>query len=234
MAFDLANFKVLHRIKVGENPDAILYDAYLNRIFVFNGKSKSAVVFDPDSQKILATIPLPGKPEFAVSDGKGKVFVNIEDKNELIKIDGEQMVVLRTYPLSPCTEPKGLSINLAAKKLIVGCDKLAAIVSADSGKVLQTFKVGSGEDATAFDAIRHLAFISAGEGLLTVLREGKSGFEIIQNVYTVKGARTMAVDEKTGRVYLPIALFGPPDPKASGQPRPTIIPDTFALLVVGK
>jgi YVTN family beta-propeller protein len=234
IAFDLKHFEILQRFKAGENPDAIVYEPASKKILAFNGKSQNITVIDTQTGKVQANIALTGKPEFAVADGSGRVFVNLETQNELLEIDPVQFKVVAHYALKPCENPTGLSMDPASKRLIVGCgNQLAAIVDADTGHVSQTFKVGEGVDATAFDAQRKLAFISAGEGRLTILAEDQSGFHVLQDLATVPGARTLAIDTHTGRVFLPTAQFKPvtPSEKSEGHTRPTVISNTFAVLV---
>jgi len=231
VVFDLKDFKVVGKIKAGENPDCIIYDPSSKHIFAFNGRSQDVSVIDPATMKLTASIALSGKPEFAVSDGLGKVFVNIEDKSELAVIDSGKQKVISTYKLAPCAEPTGLAMDGDSRKLIVGCgNKMAVIVNANSGVILQKFKAGEGIDATAFDREHHLAFVSAGEGVLTILSENKSGFQLAQSFNTVKGARTLAVDEKTGHVFLPFAKL---EALREKKGRPSVVPGTFALLAVG-
>jgi YVTN family beta-propeller protein len=242
VVFDLKNLSVLTRIQAGENPDAVLYDPASQRVFAFNGKSKSITVIDAKTMKVVTSIPLHGKPEFAVSDGRGKVFFNLEDLGELIAFDSLKLKLEGTYPLKPCEEPTGLSMDSSKQRLIVGCgNSLAAIVGADTGHLQQTFNVGQGVDATAFDPGRKLAFVSAGadEGKLTVLYEAKDGFHFQQELQTVAGARTLAVDAKTGRIFLPFAQFVPVSPDKSPEGKPpghsrAIVPGSFAVLVVGQ
>ena len=226
------------KVKVGENPDAILYDPATKRVFTFNGRSHDSSAIDAATGKVLGTIPLDGKPEFAASDAKGEIFVNIEDKSELVAIDPDKLVVKAKWPLAPCTEPSGLSIDRKNRRLFVGCDnKMMAVVDADSGKVIATPAIGGGVDATAFDDETGLAFASCGEGMLTVVKEeSPSKFEVAENVPTARGARTMALDSKTHNAYTVTAKFGErPAPTADNpHPRPPILPDSFVVLVVGK
>src|SRR6266849_189639 len=151
--FDIKTLATSSKVKVGDNPDAILYDPATKRVFTFNGRSKDSTAIDGASGKVLGTIKLDGKPEFAASDGKGEVFVNIEDKSELVAIDPNKLEVKAKWPLAPCTEPSGLAIDRKNRRLFVGCDnKMMAVVDADSGKVLATPAIGEGVDATTFDA----------------------------------------------------------------------------------
>lgn len=227
------------KVKVGENPDAILYDPATKRVFTFNGRSQDSTAIDATDGKVLGTIKLDGKPEFAASDAKGEIFVNIEDKSELTAIDPAKLEVKAKWPLAPCTEPSGLSIDRKNRRLFVGCDnKMMAVVDADSGKVLATPAIGEGVDATAFDDETGLAFASCGQdAVLTVVKEeSPNRFSVAENVSTEKGARTMALDSKTHNAYTVTAKFGPrPAPTADNpHPRPPIVPDSFIVLVVSK
>jgi DNA-binding beta-propeller fold protein YncE len=236
VSFDLKTLKVVKRVKTGENPDAILFDRASGNILAFNGRSKSVSAVDPVSLQVVGTLSLPGKPEFAVDGEAGRVFVNVEDKSELLALDPVQMKILATYPLKPCEEPTGLSMDTASQRLIVGCgNRLAVIVDASTGRVTQSFKVGGGVDATAFDSDRKLAFVSAGEGRLTVLSEDRTEFHLLQDLVTIQGARTLAVDAKTGHVFLPNAQFKSvaSAQQTQGHVRPSVVPGTFGVLVVG-
>jgi DNA-binding beta-propeller fold protein YncE len=226
------------KVKVGDNPDAILYDPATKRVFTFNGRSQDSTAIDATNGTVLGTIKLDGKPEFAASDGKGGVFVNIEDKSELTAIDPAKLVVKQSWPLAPCKEPSGLSMDRKNRRLFVGCDnKMMAVVDADTGKVLATPAIGDGVDATAFDDEAGLAFASCGEGVLTVVREeSPDKFSVAENVPTQQGARTLAVDSKTHNVFVVTAKFAPPPAPTTDNPHPrrTITPDSFVVLVVGK
>src|SRR5271154_6613009 len=166
--FDLKTLATSSKGKVGDNPDAILYDPATKRVFTFNGRSQDSTAIDAATGKVLGTIKLDGKPEFAASDAKGKIFVNIEDKSELVAIDPNKLEVTAKWPLAPCEEPSGLSIDRKNRRLFVGCgNKMMAVVDADSGKVLATPVIGDGVDATTFDAETGMDFGSCGEGVLT-------------------------------------------------------------------
>jgi DNA-binding beta-propeller fold protein YncE len=235
--FDLKTLATSSKVKVGDNPDAILYDPATKRVFTFNGKSQDSTAIDAATGKVLGTIKLDGKPEFAASDAKGMIYVNIEDKSELTAIDPTKLEVKAKWPLAPCTEPSGLSIDRKHRRLYVGCgNKMMAIVDADSGKVLATPAIGDGVDATTFDAETGLGFASCGEGLLTVVKEDSPGKFSAENAPTQQGARTLALDEKTHNVFVVTAKFGPPPPATADNPHPrrTILPDSFVVLVVGK
>ena len=235
--FDLKSLAVSGKVKVGENPDAILYDPATKRVFTFNGKSHDATALDASDGKVLGTIKLDGKPEFAATDEKGEIFVNIEDKSELDAIDPQKLEVKAKWPLSPCTEPSGLAIDRKNRRLFAGCDKVMAVVNADTGKVVATLPIPEGVDATAFDDDTKFAFASCGEGVLVVVHEeSPDKFVLAENVPTQSGARTMALDTKTHNVFTVTAKFGPP-PAASGDnphPRRSIATDSFVVLVLGK
>ena len=226
------------KVKAGENPDAILYDPATKRVFTFNGRSHDSTAIDAESGKVLGTIKLDGKPEFAASDAKGEVFVNIEDKSELTVIDPNKLEVKATWPLAPCTEPSGLAIDRQHRRLFAGCDnKMMAVVDADSGKVLATPAIGEGVDATAFDDDAGVAYASCGEGVLTVVKEeSPQKFSVVENAKTEAGARTMALDTKTHNVFTVTAKFGPPPAPTADNPHPrrAILPDTFEVIVLGK
>lgn len=236
--FDIKTLVPSNKVKVGQNPDAILFDPATKRVFTFNGRSQDSTAIDAASGKVLGTIKLNGKPEFAASDAKGEIFVNIEDKSELVAIDPNKLEVKARWPLAPCTEPSGLSIDRKNRRLFVGCDnKMMAVVDADSGKVLATPAIGDGVDATAFDPGTGLAFASCGEGVLTVVKEeSPEKFSVAENIPTQQGARTMALDEKTHNVFTVTAKFGPPPAATPDNPHPwhTIVPDTFVVLVLAK
>jgi DNA-binding beta-propeller fold protein YncE len=235
--FDMNTLKTMNKVKVGENPDAILYDAATKRVFTFNGRSHDASVIDAEKGTVISTIKLDGKPEFAVSDEKGEVFVNIEDKSELAAIDSKSLQVKSNWALSPCEEPTGLAIDRKNRRLFSGCsNKLMVVVDADSGKLVTTLPIGEGVDGTAFDADTGFAFASCGEGLLTLVHEDSPGkFTVLENVATQRGARTLTLDPKNHQIFLVTAKFGA-SPAATGgrRPRPAILPDSFVVLVVGR
>jgi DNA-binding beta-propeller fold protein YncE len=235
--FDMRTLKTLNKVKVGDNPDAILYDPASKRVFTFNGRSHDATALDAAKGEVVGTIKLDGKPEFAVSDGKGGVFVNIEDKSELVSFDPYKLVVKARWPLAPCEEPSGLAMDHKNRRLFSGCDKLMAIVDADSGKVVSTLPICDGVDATAYDDETHLAFASCHDGKMTVIREeSPDEFSVAETVTTQEGARTMALDPKTHNVFTVTAKFGPPPAPTADRPhpRPTILPDSFVVLVMGR
>lgn len=216
--FDLRTLKVSQKIKVGQNPDAILYDPFSQRVFAFNGRSHDASVIDAKAANVVGTIPLGGKPEFAVSDGQGQVYVNLEDKAELALIDPSKMDVKARWPLAPCEEPTGLALDRSNHRLFSGCsNKLMAIVDAGSGKLITTMPIGDGVDGVAFDPGSNLAFSSNGEGSVTVVKEeSPEKFRVLENVPTLAGARTITLDPQTHQIYTVAKA------------------DTFVLLVLAK
>jgi DNA-binding beta-propeller fold protein YncE len=236
--FDLKTLKPITKVKVGENPDAIVYDPITKRVFTFNGRSHDATAIDAANGTVVGTIPLDGKPEFAVSDLSGEVFVNLEDKSQLLAINPAKLQVTSRWPLTPCESPSGLAMDRKNRRLFAGCDnKLMAIVDADSGKLVTTLPIGRGVDATAFDPGTSLAFASCGEGVLTVIREDSPDkFSVEENAPTAAGARTMALDEKNHAAYVVTAKFGPPPAPTADQPhpRPAILADSFLVLVLSK
>ncbi|MFI5135257.1 MAG: YncE family protein [Chitinophagales bacterium] len=237
--FNLTTLETIEKIKVtGMNPDAILYDPFTKKIFTFNGRSSNSTVIDAASDKIISTIPLPGKPEFAVSDGKGKVYANIEDKSLICVIDPVKMNVITQWSIAPGEEPSGLAIDVKNNLLFSGCDnKLMAISDIASQKVIDSLPIGVRVDGAEFDPALHVAYSSNGEGTITVVKEESSTkFSVLETVTTQKGARTMALDYKTHLLYLPTAEFGdtPAPTSDNPNPRPPIKPGTFVVLEVGR
>ena len=235
--FDLKTLKQIAKIKLdgAENPDAILYDPASKRVFTFNGRSKNATEIDAEKNSVVTTIPLDGKPEFAVSDEKGTVFVNIEDKSELTSIDPRKGAVLKTWSLAPCEEPSGLAMDRAHRRLFSGChNKMMAVVNADTGKVIATPAIGEGVDANAFDSSSELAFSSNGDGTLTVVHEeSPDKYAVADNARTQRFARTMALDTSNHDVYLVTAEIEEAPPAKEGErPRRSMKPGTFTLLVM--
>jgi YVTN family beta-propeller protein len=236
VVFDRATFAVKVTIPAGTNPDGITFEPVTKTVWAFNGRSKNVSVLDTKTNTIVATTPLPGKPEFPQANGKGSVFANIEDQNSIVKLDAKSHQVLATWKLEGCDSPSGLAIDRAAHRLFSVCDGgKMAIVDYASGKVLGLASIGDGPDAAAFDAKHKLAFSSnGGSGTLSVVDTSKPGFPTKQTVTTTKGARTMTMDATTGRIYLVTAQFGPPPAPTADRPhpRPSIVPDSFEMLVV--
>ena len=225
-------------IPVGMRPDGILYDSFSKRLFTFNSNSKDATAVDPASGKPVGTVPLGGKPEAAASDGAGTIFVNIEDKSELVAFDARTLTVKQHYPLAPCEEPSGMAADLAHGRIFSGCDnKMIAVTDMKSGKVVAQIPIGEGVDANRFDPATGLVFSSNGEsGTLTIAHEdGPNKFTVLQNLKTAEGARTMELDAKSHRVYVVTADRKPGTPTADRpKPRPVPVPGTFRLLVIGR
>jgi YVTN family beta-propeller protein len=235
--FDLATLAPVARVAVdGSHPDAILYEPVTHRIFTFNGGSANASVIDAATHSVIGHVPLGGAPEFAVYDGKGTVFVNIEDKSEMVAIDAATMKERARWSLAPGEGPSGLAIDRSHHLLFSVCDNQKMIVSdADKGAVIANLPIGTRVDGAAFDEARGLAFASCGQGVLTVVHEvSPTKFEVVENDSTQRSARTIALDPGTHRLYLPAAQFGPaPAPTADmPRPRPPMTPGSFAILVV--
>src|SRR6266849_5626990 len=212
--FDLKTLKTIGTVNTGANPDAIVYDSGTKRVFTLNGRSKDATAINAADGTVAGTLALGGKPEFAVADGKGSIYVNIEDTSELVQFDPQKLTVTHRWPQKPCQEASGLAIDRKNRRLFSGCDnKMMAVMDADSGKVVATPPIGEGVDANGFDPATQLAFASNGDGTLTVVHEDSPDiFTVVENVPTRKSARTMALDLKTHNIFLPAADFDPPAP----------------------
>ena len=235
--FDLDTLKVTGKIDIpGMNPDVILYEPKSRHLFTFNGRSANATVIDAATRKVIGTVELPGKPELAVSDAAGNIFVNIEDKNEIAVIDGSSNKILKHYPLGNGLEPTGLAIDQKHNRLFSVCaNNKMEILDSGTGKIISEVAIGEGPDSAAFDPELGIAFSPNGDGTLTLVKENDPDhFSVIQNIATQKGARTMAYYPDTHRAYLVTATFGeiPPATKDQPKPRPAIIPDSFVVLVV--
>jgi DNA-binding beta-propeller fold protein YncE len=231
--FDLKTLKTMGTVKTDANPDAIAYDSISKHVFTFNGRGKNATVLNAADGAVVGAIPLGGKPEFAVADGKGKMFVNNEDTSDLIELDTKKLVETHRWPLAPCKSPSGLALDAKSRRLFSVCDeKVMSVVDADSGKVVATPTICDGPDAAAFDPATNFAFASCGDGTLTVIHEDSADkFTVIDNVPTKKSARTMGLDLKTHNIFLPAADFDPPAP---GERRGKMKPGSFVILVVAK
>jgi YVTN family beta-propeller protein len=232
--FDLKDYKTLGTVKVGDNPDSILFEPTTKHIFAFNGRSKDASVVDAETLTVVGTIPLGGKPEFCVTDGAGKVFVNIEDTSELLRLDAKSMKVEERWKLAPGQEPSGLAFDALHNRLFAVCsNEKMIVVDAQTGKVLATPPIGKGTDGAGFDPAGY-ALSSNGDGTLTVVSTKDDKFEVTQTLLTAARARTCAVDPKSRRIYLPTAEFEPAPPAKEGArpARPTMKPGTFKIVVV--
>jgi YVTN family beta-propeller protein len=236
IVFDRKNFSTLASIPTGTNPDGLAYEPTTKTVWAFNGRGKSASVIDTATNKVVATIPLPGKPEFPVADGRGNMYDNIEDTNQIVKIDANSKKVTATFKLTACDSPSGLAMDVAKNRLFAVCDgKKMAVIDASSGKLLASPAIGDGPDATNFSPSRNFAFSPNGEGTLSVVDAG-NGYKTIETLPTAQGARTMTYDEKTDRAYVVTGKYGPrPAPTAANpHPYPSVVPDTFEVIVIGR
>jgi YVTN family beta-propeller protein len=234
--FDLKTLAKSGEPATGQNPDAICYEPKTQRVFTFNGRSNDSSVIDAKTGKVVATLPLGGKPEFCAADGAGKLYNNIEDKSEVVEIDAAKPEVTRRTSILPCEGPSGLAIDQKGKKLFSVCDGTMAVTDIATFKVIATPKIGQGPDATAFDPELGLAFSSnGGDGNLSIVGLINGKYETVDTVATERGARTMTLDPKTHRVYLLAAEYAAPAPGAApGRGRVPALPDTYHVLVVGK
>ncbi|HLW25060.1 MAG TPA: YncE family protein [Steroidobacteraceae bacterium] len=231
--FELASGKVLADIAVGGKPDAIVYDAKTHRVVAFNGHDDSASVIDARSNRVLRTLPLGGAPEAAGDDGAGHVFVNLEDKNQLVAIDAETPAVTAHWDLPGCEGPTGFALDAAHHRAFSSCaNAVMAILDTTSGRSLATLPIGKGTDGAEFDPALQNAYSANGEGTITIVHESDPDhFAVLETLPTARGARTIALDPATHRLYLPTAKFGTL-PAGSKEKHPPILPDTFEVLVV--
>ena len=237
IVFDRATLATVATIHTGgQNPDGIVFEPATQTVWAFDGRSKDAAVIDTATRKVVANIPLPGKPEFPAVDGKGIVFDNIEDKSEIVRLDARSKTLTATWPLTGCEGPSGLAFDVPGARLFSVCDKAMAITDSNTGKSLGTAAIGDGPDAAGYDAAHNLAFASCGEGVLSVVDASKPAYPSTETLPTQGGARTMAYDAATDRVYLVTAEFGP-RPAATPEnprPRPSIVPGSFTIIVAGR
>jgi YVTN family beta-propeller protein len=237
VVFDRATLATVATIPAGTGPDGIVFEPDTKTVWAFNGRSKDVSVIDAATRKVVATIPLPGKPEFPAVDGKGTVFDNIEDKNEIVRLDAHAKKLTAEWPLAGCDGPSGLAFDVAGARLFPVCDgKKMAVVDSNTGKVIANPAIGDGPDAAGWSAAHKLAFASSGDGILSVVDAGTPGYPTIESLPTQRSARTMAYDAATDRIYLVAAEFGPrPDPTPDNpRPRPTMVPGSFTVIVVGR
>jgi DNA-binding beta-propeller fold protein YncE len=236
VVFDRATLATVATIPAGTNPDAILFEPVTQTVWAFNGRSRNVSVIDPVKRAVVATLPLPGKPEFAVTDGQGAIFNNIEDKSEVLRIDARTKTITATWPAG-CDSPSGLAFDTAGHRLFPVCDgNKMSVVDSTNGKLLANPKIGDGPDAAGWSAAHQLAFASSGDGILSVVDAAAPGYPTIESLATQRGARTMTYDAATDRVYLVTGEFGPP-PAPTAQiphPRPVAVPGSFTVLVVGR
>jgi len=232
-AFDLKTLQPLAAIQTGRNPDAVLYDPATKRVFAFNGGSKSATVIDATDDKVVGTIDLGGKPEGTTTDAAGHVFVNLEDTAEVLRLDAKELKVLDRWSVAPAKLPVSLAIDPATGRLFVGCrSKELLVLDVKTGKSVATLPIGERVDAGAFDPETKLIFCSCGDGTVTVVREeGPDKYVAVGSIETKPGSKTMALDPKTHKLYLPTAEF---KPAAKGGGRPAMVAGTFAVMVFGR
>lgn len=236
--FDLKTHKVLAEVpSSGENPDSVMYDAFSDRVFTFNGRTANATAIAAATDKVVGTVDIGGKPEFAVTDGKGTIFVNNEDTSEVVAFDAKSLEVKKRWSIAPGEGPSGLAIDLKGKRLFSVCDKVMVVSDFENGKVVTTVPIGGGPDAVRYDAGAGLVFASNGEGTLTVVKqESADKYTVLETVPTARGARTMELDPKTHHVFVVSAEYGPaPAPtQEQPRPRPAVVPGSFMVLEFGK
>ena len=235
---DLKTLQTTSKIDTGPNPDAIVYEPKRHEVYVFNHTGNSCTVIDPKSASVITTIQLGGSPEFAAVDkAAGRIYCNIEDKSEVAVIDTSTHEVIARWPLTPGEEPSGIALDGVHHRLFAGChNKMMVMLDTESGKVVGNVPIGSGVDGCAFDDATQLAFASCGDGTTTIAREqAPNRLAVVQILKTQRGARTMALDPETHRIYLPTAQFQPPpSPSPGASPgRPSVVPNTLKLLVYG-
>ncbi len=232
---DLKTLKTVGQVKTGQNPDAIAYDEKTNRVITFNGRSKDGTVFEAETGKVIATIPFGGKPEFSAGDNKGKMWVNIEDTHEVAEVDLVNAKVTKRYTLAGCEEPSGLAMDFQRNHIFSVCGNGVMIVSDPAaGKVVAKLPIGDGADGVAFDPGTGMAYSSNGEGSVTAVQFKDGKYVVAATIPTQRGARTIAIDPKTHKLYLPTAKYAPAPPAAEGKKaaRPTALPDSFMVLVI--
>jgi DNA-binding beta-propeller fold protein YncE len=232
---DLRSLATETKVTTGEGPDAILYEPGRKEVYAYDGKAHAATIIAATSGQVVATVPLPGKPEFSAADpAAGKVYVNIEDKDEVVVIDTRSHQIVNTWPIAPGESASGMAIDSGNHRLLLGCDNhLMLMMDSRTGKVVASVPIGSGVDANAFDERTQLAFSSNGEGNVTIAHEDSPArLSVVQTLQTQASARTMALDPTTHRIYLAAATFQPePEPKAAGRHRRATVPGTFKVLV---
>jgi YVTN family beta-propeller protein len=231
--FDLKTNRETMQIQVGQNPDAIMYESFSKRIITCNGRSNNLSLIDPLSNKVSDSIDVGGKPEEATSDDAGRLYVNIEDKNELVVIDLNTKKVLNRWSLAPAEGPTGLAIDKASHRLFAGCEELMVVLDANNGKIINQVPIGGGCDGLVFDEATKTIYTSNGVGNISVIHEESANvYKVLETVETKRGARTIALDKSTHLLYLPTADFEAQDPNVKGRPK--MKQGTFQILVVGK
>ena len=233
--FDLKSNKTLAIIRTGENPDAIMYDHFSRKVFVCNGKSRDLTIINAEDNHVEKTLDLDGKPETAVSDDNGLIYINLEDRNEMMVVNANTYFIENRWKIGAGKSPTGLAIDKKTRRLFIGCgNKTLVVLNTDNGHVIDEQPIGKGCDGVVFDPIMNFIFASCGEGVLTIIKEhSPAQYEVMENATTKKGARTLALDESTHKVYLPTADFGAATSQdAHGRPSP--IPGTFQVLEMGQ
>jgi len=235
---DLKTLKTLSEIKIaGGNPDSIIYDPVTKRVFTFNGKTNDSTAIDTASGKVVGTVALGGKPEEPGLDGKGNVFVNLEDKSSITEFDAKTLAIKGTWPLAPCEGPSALAVDTAHRRLFASCDKVMVVINADNGKVVASPPIGGDPDGNGFDPATGMLFAACREGLVSVIHEDSPDkYSVVGNITTQFGTRTMTMDPKTGHVFTVTADFRPAAaPTADNpKPRPEMIAGSFVILEIGK
>jgi DNA-binding beta-propeller fold protein YncE len=229
--FDLKTFKVLSRIPAAEDADAILFDGASNRIFTMNGDAHSSTVIDPRSGTLIKNLPLGGEPEYCVSAGDGKVYVNLTDTSEVVEIDAKTATVERRWSTAPCKQPVSMAIDNVHHRLFSGCRSgLMAVSDYQAGKVVATVPIGTGVDGTGYDATTGNAFASNADGTLTVIhQDSPDQYHVIETVPTPAGSRNMGLDPTSHRLFVVSAKFGP---VPVGGRRGPVLPGTFTLMTI--
>lgn len=236
IAFDRATLAKVATIPAGDNPDSLLFEPATQTVWAFNGRSSNITIIDAGTQKVTATLPLPGRPEFAVADGQGAVFDNLEDKSEIVRIDARTRTITATWPAG-CDSPSGLALDAEGQRLFPVCDgNKMSVIDARNGKLLANPSIGAGPDAARWSAQHKLVFASSSDGILSVIDAAAPGYPTIESLPTQRGARTLEYDPAADRAYVITAEFGPA-PAATPQnprPRPPVVPGTFTVLVIGR
>lgn len=230
---DAKTLQTLSKVHTGDNPDAILYAPDRREVYTFNGRGRSTTVFSAESGGVITNLSLPGKPEFAVDDSQaGRIYNNIEDKNELIAIDSKTHQIANRWPIAPGTGASGLALDEQHHRLFLGCDNhLMLMMDGATGKVITSVPIAEGVDANAFDPGTGYAFASCGAGTVTIAHEDSPDqLHVVQTLTTARGARTMALDPSTHKIYLAAATY---QPAAEGERRPAMTPGSFKILVYG-
>jgi DNA-binding beta-propeller fold protein YncE len=237
--FDLKTLGVIARVPVGDDPNVILFDRKSQRIFTADRGSKGVTAIDPKTGKVAGTVEgLGGKTEHAAMDNSGHMFLNMQDLNKMLKIDTQALKVVETWPTAPCAQPSSMDMDRKTNRIFVGCRSgVMAVVDGNTGRIVTTQPIGRGVDAAEFDPARNLVYFSCGDGTMSVFHEDSPDkYTLVETVKTQTGARTMAIDHKTGRAYLSAAEYGPrPEAKqGSPQPRAPMVPGSFSVLVFGE